>query len=266
MENLSETQKCLGNISYMIEEYCFHNKLYPGQNEIFYNIQQNKNVLICKSRDIGYTHLMAALNACKMALNAELKNDKEYRMVYFAQNYAMFQRFKEIVFQYLIQIPEFLYKTKNIKTSIKKNSIDENKLGMLTIGNYTLEYININDFNINKCKHLYDNIIIEQVIYDEPATLNNNCDINLSYEFFKDKAKKIIIGGCGNHKNEKWFKFCKKLKNEEYPIVSIGWFTNPNHTSYYLNQLSSMLKPNDGEDNFEDEFGAKIFHYEKTFL
>ena len=56
-----EYKECLLNNKYMIENYIIKNDLWEAQKDLLNIILENKLTIVTKSRDVGFTSLLAAL-------------------------------------------------------------------------------------------------------------------------------------------------------------------------------------------------------------
>lgn len=268
----SELKKCLLDKSrkYMIEKYIFPDGLWKRQSKVLEKITDQDLTLVIKSRAVGFTDLIAAFTACEMVLNG----DSNMGVVYMCQNRMSGDFFIRNVAKYIQKIPKELW-CMTIEEGALYNVITN---ATLYFGNAKLSY-STNDRISHKPTY---------IIYDEPVTCRDKYDIECSLMNLKSAwggEMKVIVGGCGNHRNTKWFDFVKKYKNTG-SYIEMPWWTNPNNkvneedqvivmtdanneVQYYSNKWYRERKMMYGfnEDDFDDEFECKVWKYktEKEF-
>ena len=259
----SELKKCLLDKSrkYMIEKYALQNEIWDMHPELLDMINNNKYVVVTKSRNVGFTSLMAAYVACEMVLNSDGNNDI-YRVRYIPGNCNTKYDFISLVKQYISNIPLELYTCEKF---IIKEKGDELHLGkaILTIKGYNTE--------------VFESEYYDLIIYDEPVigTINKKVDMVDRINDLLLNKPKLIVGGTPNHKNNSWYTVVLDAKNNGNYFV-LPWTINKNHrlgkddipvtipesdgktitTNRWLEELeSSYINPND----FEEEILCKIW-------
>lgn len=225
-----EYKECLLNNKYMIEKYIFENDLWQIQELLLETILKNNLTIITKSRNVGFTSLLAGLTAREIALNSE----KKVSILYLSQNGDMCSEFKNRLKKYLKNIPEYLF-TGEEKYNIQTGLLDT--------------YLKYGTYHFDIC------------IIDEPVACNNNIDIIKLVDFLKTISNKIIIGGTGNRNNETWFDFISKNKGNA-PYIKMQWIDNPNNKNKDFNFIKKCYQ-NRIED-FEEEIECKV--WKKIYL
>lgn len=225
-----EYKECLLNNKYMLEKYIFKNDLWQIEEQLLDTILKNRLTIVTKSRNVGFTSLMAGLTAREIVLNSENK----VSILYLALNWNMCTEFNNLLKGYLKNIPDYLF------TGTEK---------------YNIQTCLLNDYF--KCGDRYFDIII----VDEPVVCNDNIDIIKLVDFLKTKSNKIVIGGTGNHNNETWFDFISKNKDKT-PYIKMPWISNPNNKNKDFNLLKKHYQ-NRIED-FEEEIECKV--WKKLYL
>lgn len=239
---------------YMIENYVFNNKLWKGQRHLLECMKHRHITFSVKSRAVGYTSLMAALTACEMVLNCDMEdinNTSYYDIVYIAQSGQEKSMFIKQVIEYINKIPKQLWTSDCNLSSTSKT---------LCLGNSRLT-TTLPD----RCGFSTSNSKMPKfVIYDEIVSCNDNFDFNNTYEqnWFKI-SDKVIIGGCANHRNEKYYDFVKDYKEKHGCFVKMEWFDNPYHTTY---DYTYKLNHCGDKYFFADEFDCEIFKLVKEKL
>lgn len=239
--------------AYMISKYIFHNDLWVGQKMLLKHIHDKQLTLSVKSRNVGYTSLMAAFVACEMVLRCDEENTgySKTRIVYIAPNGNMRRYFLKMVCEYIQMIPSELW-TDILPLTIKDKYLELGNIGlMVTDGGVT-------GFSNSNSK------VVEYVIYDEMITNNDDFDFESCYEKeWYEKSDRIIIGGCCNHNNEKFYEFAKKYKEKGNEIIEMNFFDNPNNTKKHYNRMRQFA--NDSH-SFADEFDCEIYKLVKEKL
>ena len=246
-----ELKKCLEDKSraYMIEKYLLIGGLWKGQSKVLDKIISNYTTIVTKSRDVGFTTLMAAYVACELALNSEDSSRKVF--VYGSFNNKAFHLFKKKVQEFLDLIPNELFITSNTPYLIRR-------LWKLDA----------------EC---FKGPIFEPdttIIYDEYAYLSGLefKDIDLPF------VKKIIVCSTPNHCNLKWYNLVEKFVNTS-SYVRMEWFENPRHRDgdddpvielsdmngndkHYTNKWVNKRRKNySDEEFFNDEVLAEVYKY-----
>ena len=219
-----EYKECLLNNKYMIEKYIFENDLWQIQELLLETILKNNLTIITKSRNVGFTSLLAGLTAREIALNSE----KKVSILYLSQNGNMCSEFKNRLKNYLKNIPEYLF-TGEEKCNIQTGLLDT--------------YLKYGTCHFDIC------------IIDEPVACNDNIDIIKLVDFLKTISDKIIIGGTGNCNNETWFDFISKNK-DNVPYIKMRWNSNPNNKSKDFNFIKKFYQ--NRIENFEEEMECKV--------
>lgn len=245
-----EYKKCLLDTTrmYMMEYYCFHHSLWKGQYNVIRNLYEDTKLLIVsKSRDVGYTSLMAARTACELALNSDEKND----IIFIGFSRQSCRDFYDKVREYIHTMPSELITCSDISTDVNHRYL---KVGCSRL---------IVTTSSKELPFSRDDIHPTYVIYDEPVTKRDNYDIegDLCLGSWFNDSQHIIIGGCSNHRNEKWFNFVKKNKNS---VIKMEYESNPNHKSLFFAFKNLFCDMN--TDEFADEFKCEIFHVKKEYL
>lgn len=250
-----ELKKCSLDTSrrYMIETYIFKSPLWFGQRELLECMTKRHVTLSVKSRAVGYTSLMAAFTACEMVLNSDMEDisDIPYNIIYIAQSCSERYVFIRQVIEYLDRIPKQLWTADCEITSTNRK---------VCVGNSRLI---VNGTSI--CGTVDSTEKPKFVIYDEMVSANNN---SYSYDTVYDKylfevSDKVIIGGCGNHRNEKFYNFVKEYKEKYGSFVKMFWEDNPYHTEREYKMKKSYCCD---EFGFSDEFDCEVFKLIKEKL
>jgi hypothetical protein len=202
-----------------------------------------------KSRAVGYTSLMAALTACEMVLNCDIEGVTD--IVYIAQSREEKSMFIKQVIEYIDRIPKQLWTSDcNLSSTSKELRLGNSRLTTTLPDRY--------GFSTSNSKRP------KFVIYDEMVSCNSDFDFNNPYERnWFEISDKVIIGGCANHRNEKYYDFVKDYKEKHGCFVKMEWFDNPYHTTY-----DYTYKFNHCGDKyfFADEFDCEIFKLVKEKL
>lgn len=225
-----EYKECLLNNKYMLEKYIFKNKLWQIEEELLETVLKNNLTIVTKSRNVGFTSLVAGLSAREIALNSE----KKVSILYLSQNGNMCSEFKNRLKSYLKNIPEYLF-TGEEKYNIQTGLLDN--------------YLNYVTYHFDIC------------IIDEPVACNDNINVIKLVDFLKTISNKIIIGGTGNHNNETWFDFISRNK-DNVPYIKMQWISNPNNKNKDFNFIKECYR-NRIED-FEEEIECKV--WKKIYL
>lgn len=238
--------------AYMISTYCFNSRLWKGQENLLRAMKCNDIVLSVKSRRVGYTSLMAAFTACELVLNCDVKREEENTdIVYIAPNWQMGEQFKTLVAYYISRIPKELWTTSyEIMCSKKFLRLGNTQLMVTLPGS-----VGFSDSNSKRPSY---------TIYDEVITRNDEFDFENSFERnWFEISDKVIIGGCGNHRNIKFYEFVKKYKENFNPLIKMKWDDNPNNS--YKEYYCKKNWVNDPYE-FADEFDCEIFKLVKESL
>ena len=247
-----ELKKCALDTTraYMIEKYVFKSPLWKGQKELLGCTKHRHVTFSTKSRAVGYTTLMAALVACEMVLNCDVENSD---MVYISHTEQDKRIFQKKVIEYINAIPKELWTTDSLELIVSKNR-------SITLGKSKVILECAGDgqptrYNYEEPKY---------AIYDEMVRTKDNFDFNDPNEhYWFVKSDKVIIGGCPNHMNEKYFDFAKAYKEKYGSFVKMQWSDNPLHTSedYQLRKTwASDIHA------FSSEFDCEIFKLKKETL
>lgn len=240
---------------YMIENYVFHNKLWKGQEELLRCIPQRKVTLSVKSRAVGYTSLMAAFTACEMVLNCDTGPVNAicdmHDIVYICQSEMEKRLFVRQVIEYINVIPKQLWTTEcNYSCNHKYLILGHSRLTVTFPGNC--------GFSASNSKRP------KYVIYDEVVTGNDKFDFNSIFEQnWFEISEKVIIGGCTNHRNEKFYNFVKEYKQKYFCFVKMEWMDNPSHTRY---DYEYKKYHNYDIYSFTDEYDCEVFKLVKETL
>ena len=263
-----EYKKCLldETRAYMIEKFIFGKELLHSQRAILNHIKKNSTNVISKSRDIGYTSIMAAYVACEMALNC----DESFHMMYIGHNGMTCTFFRDQVLKNLTDLPKELFSDENAK----------------------LEYSNNKGFRFGKAYLRLTNgyggksaifsatnsLVLACVIFDEVAFLDKLDVADVIKEVLEYKCSTYIVGSNPNHENLNWYNFVKKYKNTT-SYIEIPWHMNQLHKDSD-NDLLEIITDADGkeeyrtnkwyrkrrhmyfnEDEFKEEYDAKVWKY-----
>lgn len=251
-----ELKKCSLDITraYMIENYVFNNKLWKGQRHLLECMKHRHITFSVKSRVVGYTSLMAALTACEMVLNCDVEdinNTFYYDIVYIAQSEQEKRMFIKQVIEYIDRIPKQLWTSNcNLLSTAKELCLGNSRL--------TTTLPDRCGFSASNSK------TPKKVIYDEMVSCNNDFDFNNPYEQnWFEISDKVIIGGCANHRNEKFYDFVKAYKEKYGCFVKMEWGDNPYHTMREYNTKKSYSFD---VYCFADEFDCEIYKLVKEKL
>lgn len=252
-----ELKKCSLDTTriYMIEKYVFHNKLWKGQRQLLECMKHRHVTFSVKSRAVGYTSLMAALTACEMVLNCDMGpvdvNNNKHDIVYIAQSESEKQVFIRLVIDYINRIPKQLWTTDYNWSSTKHQLyLGYSRLTVTSPGN-----CGFSTSNDKKPKY---------VIYDEIVSCQNKFDFCDPLEqHWTDISDKVIIGGCANHNNEKFYNFVKDYKEKHGWFVKMEWFDNPKHTTYDYSYKRDFCY---NQYTFADEYDCEVFKLTKEIL
>ena len=260
----SEYKRCIQDIEYMIEHYVLCKPLYLAQKEILYNMKYNDTTVVSKSRDIGYTTLMAAYSACQMILNC----DENYEILYVGCNGGTCVEFLRRVLSYINKIPKELWSADDTTVCTRQ--------GTICVGKSQLRTAN-GKYGISDVFDKTNTFRPRYTVFDEPAYLEMDVKecIQQVLHYICDK---YIIGSTPNPKNEKWFNFVKEYK-ETSSYVELPWWTNTNHKMGDDDDVEILSTP-DGDplyrtnrwycdkrrhylndDEFDIEHSAKVWKY-----
>ena len=245
--------------AYMISKYIFHNDLWMGQKMLLKRIHDKQLTLSVKSRNVGYTSLMAAFVACEMVLRCDEENTgySKTRIVYIAPSANMRYLFMNKVCEYIEMLPKELWVTTDDPRLIEFSRcnfkyLELGNIGLMVTGGGVTDFSNS------------DNKVVEYVIYDEMITNNDDFDFDSCYEKeWYGKSDRIIIGGCCNHNNEKFYEFAKKYKEKGNYIIEMNFFDNPNNTKKHYNRMRHFSFDS---HSFADEFDCEIYKLVKEKL
>lgn len=263
----SEFKKCISDVTrkYMIEKYIFEQDLLDSQKIILEQIKTHNTVAISKSRDIGYTSIMAAYVACELVLNS----DTSFNILYIACNGQSSFLFRKKVREYLSMIPSQLYTDEYAKIGYYGNK-------GIKFGNAQAVIISGSDerYIIEKtCSLTFECAIFDEVAFLEDLDINHIVDVIL-----KPICNLIIIGSTPNHNNLNWYNFVKILKDKGQ-YIEIPWFLNQKHQAdetdkpvilcdsehlefYYSNKWLEKRRFNYvNEDIFNEEYNARVWKY-----
>jgi hypothetical protein len=251
-----ELKKCSLDTSriYMIEKYVFNNKLWKGQRQLLECMKHRHITFSVKSRAVGYTSLMAALTACEMVLNCdmeEINNTSYYDIVYIAQSGQEKSTFIRLVIEYINKIPKQLWTSDcNWSSTAKELCLGNSRL--------TTTRPDRDGFSASNSK------TPKFVIYDEMVSANDKFDFNNPYEQnWFEISDRVIIGGCANHRNEKFYNFVKDYKEKHGCFVKMEWFDNPYHTTYDYTYKRNYCG---NQYDFSDEFDCEVFKLTKDII
>ena len=249
-----ELKKCSLDTSrgYMIETYIFKSPLWFGQRELLECMTKRHVTLSVKSRAVGYTSLMAALTACEMVLNSDMEDisDIPYNIIYIAQSGQERRMFIRQVIEYLDRIPKQLW-TADCKITSTNRELCVGNSRLIVNGTSVYEIVD----STEKPKF---------VIYDEMVSANNTYSYDTSYDkYLFEVSDKVIIGGCGNHRNEKFYNFVKEYKEKYGSFVKMIWEDNPYHTEREYKMKKSYCCD---DFDFSDEFDCEVFKLIKEKL
>jgi hypothetical protein len=264
----SEYKRCLldETRSYMIEKFIFGKELLYSQRAILNHIKKNSTNVISKSRDIGYTSIMAAYVACEIALNCD---EKSFNMLYVGHNSCSCHTFSKMVLEYLEKIPRELYSDEDAKVlfaNCKEIVIGGSRLGL------------------TNCERGAQRIIesihswcVSCIIFDEIAFIEN-IDISNIIDMLHPICTTMILGSNPNHENLNWYNFVKKYKDSSN-YIEVPWHMNQLHKDSD-NDLLEIITDADGkeeyrtnkwyrkrrhlyfnEDEFKEEYEAKVWKY-----
>lgn len=252
-----ELKKCSLDVTrvYMIENYVFNNKLWKGQRHLLECMKHRHITFSVKSRAVGYTSLMAALTACEMVLNCDMgpvdRYNEKHDIVYISHSKQEQSTFIKLVIEYINRIPKQLWTCDcNFSSTYKELCLGYSRLTTTCPGSC--------GFSVSNSK------TPKFVIYDEIVSSNDKFDFNNPYEQnWFEISDKVIIGGCANHRNEKYYDFVKDYKEKHGCFVKMEWFDNPYHTTYdYTYKLNHCYD----KHSFADEFDCEIFKLVKEML
>lgn len=260
----SEYKKCLMDTTrkYMIENYVFRKPLWEIQCELLDFINNKKKTIVTKSRDVGFTDIMAAYVACELVLNSDGINDKNFIVYYCTPTYMLGNDFYNKVLQYIKKIPHELYSCESFGIGQTPQEIE--------IGKSIFKIVDKN--TISKSLISCNLIIADEIV---SGVVNNNFhteNLIAMSKLFSDN--KTIIGSVPNHKNIEWFNIIKEAKGEGNYFV-MPWWSNPNHGSeydtkipiltsngeieYYNNWFSKMKHKYRDNDAFDEEIRCKVW-------
>lgn len=251
-----ELKKCSLDTTriYMIEKYIFKDKLWKGQRDLLECMKYRHITFSVKSRAVGYTSLMAALTACEMVLNCDtedINNTLYHDIVYIAHSEQEKSTFIKLVIEYIDRIPKQLWTSECKLSSTYKQ---------LCLGNARLTTTFPGSCGFSNSNSKRPKI----VIYDEMVTCKDEFDFNDPMEkHWWDISDKIIIGGCANHRNEKFYNFVKDYKEKYGCFVKMEWIDNPNHTTYDYTYKRNYCGD---KFSFADEFDCEVFKLVKEIL
>lgn len=247
----TELKKCSLDITriYMIENYVFNNKLWKGQRELLECMKHRHVTFSVKSRAVGYTSLMAALTACEMVLNCDMEGT--HNIVYIAQSGQEKSMFIKQVIEYINRIPKQLWTSEcNLSSTVRELCLGNSRL--------TTTRPDRDGFSASNSKRP------KFVIYDEMVSCNGDFDFTNPYEQnWFEISDKVIIGGCANHNNEKFYNFAKDYKEKYGCFVKMEWDDNPYHTTYDYTYKLNYCRD---KYSFADEFDCEIFKLVKEKL
>ena len=244
-----ELKKCSLDTTraYMIEKYVFNSPLWKGQRQLLECMKHRHVTFSVKSRAVGYTSLMAALTACEMVLNCDVEdinNTSYYDIVYIVQSGQERSLFIKQVIEYINRIPKQLWTSDcNLSSTAKELCLGNSRLTITQPDSY--------GFSASNSK------TPKKVIYDEIVSCNDKFDFNNPYEKnWFEISDKVIIGGCANHNNEKYYNFVKDYKEKHGCYVKMEWFDNPHHTTYDYTYKRNYCGD---KFSFADEFDCEIY-------
>lgn len=265
----SEYKKCLMDTSrqYMIEKHVFNKPLWETQSDLLKFINDKDCTIVTKSRNVGFTDLLAAYVACELVLNSDGLNDDDFNIYYYSSNYQLAQNFVYKVREYVRNTPKMLFSC---------GFFDTNDFMKLNINKAFLTVGSLSDLqNIGICKSC-NLFICDELITGSSKNVN---DYNIETMLFlmREKLKdcKIIIGGTPNHKNKTWFNIVKNSKENNNYFV-LPWWSNPKHIQDENDSKIPIIKQ-DGEieyfnkwylkmrrnycdtDAFDEEIGCKVW-------
>lgn len=240
----SELKKCLlnENRKYMIENYVFEKQLWQKQTELLDLIIDKQYAIVTKSRNVGFTSLMAAYVACEMALNGDGVNNRDFKIRYIAPNYNMGTYFMRMVINYLKTIPTSLHIITDYITECKNNKVRYDKAVL---------HIQIDKTCIENQDSFY-NI----TIYDEPVAgkIKEEQNVYDIINVLRLTSSKVIVGGCPNHKVPSWYNVVLDAKRDGNYMI-LPWETNDTQKK----TLEEMKYEYRDIDDFQEELNCKVW-------
>lgn len=258
----SELKKCSldRTRAYMMSKYIFRKPLWGGQVKLLNAMLKRDLTLSIKSRNVGYTSLMAAFTACEMVLNYDIKrlNGKTH-IVYIAPFASMRHLFLKQVQEYIEMLPEELWVTNDCPRLLEIHKCSDSGL-YLELGEVKLMATDAGTVGFKNSS----NKLPSYVIYDEMVIQNDDFDFNSSEEEnWRKISDKTVIGGNPNHRNEKFYNFAKEYKAKYGDIVEMQFEDNPNNK---WNKISPWDRMYSDTHEFADEFKCEIFKLVKETL
>lgn len=254
----SEYKKCLLDTSrkHMIETYLLNSTLWLKQDELLSNIITNERTIVTKSRNVGFTTLLAAYTACELAINSDGKNDNDYSIVYVALNINMLHEFRKKVLLFLDLIPTELFSQENKSVTIKPDSI--------IVGKSTLIFTLLQESNQYALQRSFQNKKnVDLLIFDEPVIGGfkwiNEYDVKSFLDALQYSCEKMVVGGTPNHKNKWWFDVITEAKKMCSYLI-IPWYTNKAHR-VNDEDLPKLHITHDGVEEYTNEWFEKRKFY-----
>lgn len=251
-----EYKKCLIDTTrkYMIENYVFKKPLWEIQNELLDFINNKKKTIVTKSRDVGFTDIMAAYVACELVLNSDGINDENFIVYYCTPTNMLGNVFYNKVLQYIKKIPYELYTCESFGIGQTPKEIE--------IGKSILKIVDKD--TISKSLISCNLIIADEIV---TGMVNNNFhtgNLIAMSKFFG--TNKTIIGSVPNHKNTEWFNIIKEAKEEGNYFV-MPWWSNPKHKFDASDEKMPIITSN-GEIEYYNKWYSNrkhLYHDEDSF-
>jgi len=230
-DELNEYSKCYNNSIYFIEKYC-NITLREYQKEWIRNVNNNRFLIFCNSRQVGFSQIMSALYLYYMIFHSK-------SIFLICNKISTGVDFIEKLFNYYLRLPYFLKPViihKNIK-NIKFNDCDI-KLGFEIDDKYDIisymeySYIPTNKLNLNS--------VIPSICIEEDSKLIIQSQPNGNDEFYKlvyDSERKE------NDPNKNIFKTIKTY-----------WWEVSDRDNNWKNDMIKMI----GEESFNKEYDLKF--------
>lgn len=264
----SEYKRCLldKTRSYMIEKFIFGKELLHSQRAILNHIKRNNTNVISKSRDIGYTSIMAAYVACEIALNC----DESFSVMYIGCYGMACTYFRDQVLKNLTELPKELLSDENAKLEYSNNK-------GFKFGKACLKLTNGSGGKSAICSET-KSLVLDCVIFDEVAFLDKLDVAEVIKDVLAHICSTYIIGSNPNHDNSYWYNFVKKYKDSSN-YIEVPWYMNQLHIDGDYDSLT-IITDADGkeeyrtnrwyrkrrhlyfnEDEFKEEYEAKVWKY-----
>lgn len=234
---------CKNNIKYFLETYCkiitlekglSNFKLKDYQNDILDLIMNNNKIFILKSRQIGFSTLIALYLVYKIIF------DSNKTIAIITSNVSQSKEILSTVYEIYDSLPEFIKNDTTLKNRNRENCITNNNLKIITGGikDSFLRGISVHELILDEFSFVSSDILDDFFKTYVPIIMSNN-------------KSKIIIGTSLNKDNDYFMELLEDVKtNKEFSFIDVNVDNYHLHTEEQECYHRSVL----GNKRYEQEF------------